>query len=177
MKETTNYKFKKRELTDVADITTAEDNWDTADTKLKEIETAHAAHLAETATQAHKIANITNLETELDKRLQAGITAGKGLTIREDKGKSAINPTVTLSIADPGGMGQAIMINVFARQGLTHIGEAQYIVYRPYTGAAYVRTVFERNVTIDISSGEAVISHDSSGINRQLYATSFNVIN
>lgn len=49
MKETTNYKFKKRELTDVADITTAEDNWDTADTKLKEIETAHAAHLAETA--------------------------------------------------------------------------------------------------------------------------------
>lgn len=49
MKETTNYKFKKRELTDVADITTAEDNWDTADTKLKEIETAHATHLADYA--------------------------------------------------------------------------------------------------------------------------------
>lgn len=47
MKETTNYKFKKRELTDVADITTAEDNWDTADTKLKEIEDNHTAHLAE----------------------------------------------------------------------------------------------------------------------------------
>ena len=74
-------------------------------------------------------------------------------------------------------MWQVIMINVFTRQGLTHYGEAQYIVYRPYTGAAYVRTVFERNVTIDISSGEAVISHASSGINREIFATSFNVIN
>ena len=54
MKETTNYKFKKRELTDVADITATEGNWDTADTKLKAIEEAHAAHLAETVTHGQE---------------------------------------------------------------------------------------------------------------------------
>lgn len=47
MKTTTNYAFKKRELTDVADITATEDNWDGVDAKLKALADANAAHLAE----------------------------------------------------------------------------------------------------------------------------------
>lgn len=79
MQETTNYKFKKRELTDVADITATEGNWDIVDTQLNEGDTKVGllaslatriktsivnainglqqdvdAHLAETATDAHK---------------------------------------------------------------------------------------------------------------------------
>lgn len=39
MQETNNYGFKKRELTDVADITATEGNWDTVDEELKERDT------------------------------------------------------------------------------------------------------------------------------------------
>lgn len=39
MQQTEKYKFKKRELTDKADITQAEDNWDVLDAELEAIDT------------------------------------------------------------------------------------------------------------------------------------------
>jgi hypothetical protein len=78
LKETTNYKFKKRELTDVADITTAEDNWDTADTKLKEIETAHAAHLAETVQDEGGVHGLEYEEGTWTPVVEGGTEPGEG---------------------------------------------------------------------------------------------------
>lgn len=53
MKETTNYKFKKRELTDVADITATEDNWDVVDAQIKKNADDLSAHSDESANKAH----------------------------------------------------------------------------------------------------------------------------
>lgn len=43
MQQTTNYGFKKRELTDLPDITQTEDNWDVVDTQMKQNADAAAA--------------------------------------------------------------------------------------------------------------------------------------
>lgn len=49
MRTTPKYEFKKRELTDIADITATEDNWDKVEEELDNQDTALASHLAETA--------------------------------------------------------------------------------------------------------------------------------
>ena len=48
MRTTPKYEFKKRELTDIADITATEDNWDKVEEELDNQDTALASHLAET---------------------------------------------------------------------------------------------------------------------------------
>ncbi len=47
MRTTPKYEFKKRELTDIADITATEDNWDKVEEELDNQDTALASHLAD----------------------------------------------------------------------------------------------------------------------------------
>lgn len=49
MRTTPKYEFKKRELTDIADITATEDNWDKVEEELDNQDTALASHLADDA--------------------------------------------------------------------------------------------------------------------------------
>lgn len=74
MQETTNYKFKKRELTDVADITATEGNWDIVDTQLNEGDTK-VGLLASLATRIKtSIVNAINgLQQDVDAHLAEGM--------------------------------------------------------------------------------------------------------
>lgn len=84
MQETTNYKLKKQELSDPADITQISGNWDTIDTKLKELETKNTELAAENDRLEESLGTTSgNLTTGLDKKLdKAGGTVTGNLKVQ-----------------------------------------------------------------------------------------------
>ncbi len=79
MKETPNYGFKKRELTDVADITQTEDNWDVIDQKLKEQEDELATKETPAGAQAKAEAAAGAVQAELDAHVAETVTDTGGV--------------------------------------------------------------------------------------------------
>lgn len=84
MQETTNYKLKKQELSDPADITQISGNWDTIDTKLKELETKSTELAAENDRLEESLGTTSgDLTTGLDKKLdKAGGTVTGNLKVQ-----------------------------------------------------------------------------------------------
>ena len=130
----------------------------------QKIDDEFTAHLAETATDAHLIANITGLQTALNSRPEAGTLEGNALTIYKSARKEMANVTINLGEIPSDSLNMIFMIYATVRQATTQYGEGLWMLFRSFTGTAYVHEVFARNITLDISTGSIVLSHSSANV-------------
>ena len=130
----------------------------------QKIDDAFTAHQGDTTTDAHLIANITGLQTALNSRPEAGTQEGKALTIYKSTSKETANVTINLGEIPSDSLNMIFMIYASVRQATTQWGEGLWMLYRSLTGTAYVKEVFARDITLNISTGSIVLSHSSANV-------------
>ena len=93
-----------------------------------------------------------------------GTLEGKVLTIYKSAAEEAANVTIDLGEIPSDSLSMIFMIYASVRQATTQWGEGLWMLYRSFTGTAYAKEVFARDITLNISTGSIVLSHSSANV-------------